>query len=217
MLAFAKLPWKQPLSWLLDALSPPVCSACDRATSSGAFCTACGHASSVEDAELDGAPLLVAGRYEPPLSTAIIRFKFENRPELARPLAQLLAPRLLALSLPAGVVLAPVPLHPRRLVTRGYNQSALLARELSARCGLACRPRLLERVRDTAHQVGKSRGERAQNAADSFALRQPDARRVLLVDDVVTTGATVRACAQALIAGGIELAGVVALAQAGAR
>jgi ComF family protein len=159
-------------------------------------------------------PLLVAGSYAPPLSTAIVRFKYGGRPELSRLLAGLLAPALRNLELTHGTVLVPVPLHARRLATRGYNQAALLAQELSDSAGLACLPRLLVRARETERQVGKARIERLTNAQGAFELRKPGPKRVVLVDDVVTTGSTVRACAQALMAGGVELAAVVALAQA---
>jgi ComF family protein len=157
---------------------------------------------------------VVAGGYAPPLSTAIVRFKYQGRAELSRSLARLVAPALGGLTLPADAVLVPVPLHPHRLATRGYNQAALLAQELGRTSGLACRPRLLARTRQTERQVGKSREERLTNAADAFLVRQRGARQAVVVDDVVTTGSTVRACAQALARAGVQLCAVVALAKA---
>ncbi|HYP91258.1 MAG TPA: phosphoribosyltransferase family protein [Polyangiaceae bacterium] len=203
-------------SLLLDALAPPCCAACDEPSAS-AFCATCGPLSAAPEPRLlDGAPLIVLGRYEPPLSDAIVRFKYGGHPELARGLGQLLARALELLDAPAGTTLVPVPLHPRRLATRGYNQAALLAQELGHSRGLPCEPRLLLRTRDTEHQVGKARAARLGNATDAFALRKAGPRRVVLVDDVVTTGSTIRACAQTLALGGIEVVAIAALAEASA-
>jgi ComF family protein len=206
--------WGRIVSGVLDVLAPPGCAGCDAATSH-TFCATCGGLEATPQGLLDGVPLLVAGNYVPPLSTAIVRFKYEGRAELARALASLVLPALGALELPRGTTLVPVPLHPRRLATRGYNQAALLAQELSRNTALGCDPRLLKRRRETERQVGKSRALRLTNASDAFELRRSGpARSVVLVDDVVTTGSTVRACAQALAAGGVQLAAVVALARA---
>lgn len=202
------------LSQLLDALSPPTCATCD-AASTATFCDGCReHIEPSATRHLDGVPLITLGRYAPPLSDAIVRFKYEGRAELASRLARLLAHRLEELELPASTVLVPVPLHPRRLASRGYNQAALIASELSQLRHLPCEPRLLMRTRDTEQQVGKARGARLSNASGAFALRKAGPHRVVLVDDVVTTGATVRACAETLALGGIELVAVAALADA---
>lgn len=206
----------QLLNRLLDLLAPPECAACDAAVaSSSAFCDACRlPVCQAARRELCGVPLVVAGSYAAPLSTAIVRFKYGGRGELSRPLARLLVPALGRLQLSKSAALVPVPLHRRRLAERGYNQAALLAGELGRALGRTCLPRLLVRTRDMDHQVGKARAERLHNAREAFSLRAATAREVVLVDDVVTTGATVRACAQALARGGVRLAGVVALAQA---
>jgi ComF family protein len=202
------------VSKLLDALAPPSCAACD-AASIAAFCDACGSPGATPEVhELDGRPLVVAGSYAPPLSKAIVRFKYEGRPELSRCLAALLLPGLERLGPPADAALVPVPLHARRLATRGYNQAALLAQELSCRSRWACHARLLRRARETERQVGKSRALRLTNASNAFEVRRSGPARVVLVDDVVTTGSTVRACAQALAEDGVELLAVVALARA---
>ena len=215
---------RHALSLLLNVLAPPACVACD-APCAAVFCPACAElvpsdaSEQSEPSEIDGLPLAVVGRYAPPLSTAITRFKYEGRAELGPRLAGLLQSPLATALLTPGTTLVPVPLHPRRLADRGYNQAAVLAAALARQYGLADSPRLLTRRRETARQVGKNREERLANARNAFVVRERSGRnraenRVILVDDVVTTGATVRACAQALRQGGIELAGVLALARA---
>lgn len=209
------------LSLLLNALAPPTCAACDVPVGA-VFCPACAELAreaapdeSSEPSEIEGVPLVVVGRYAPPLSTAISRFKYEGRAELGPRLAQLLHPRRAKALLTPGTTLVPVPLHPKRLAERGYNQAAVLASAFAKQYRLAASPRLLARKRETARQVGKNREERLANARDAFLVRgNARQNRVILVDDVVTTGATVRACAQALRQAGIELGGVLALARA---
>lgn len=114
--------------------------------------------------------------------------------------------------------LVPVPLHWRRLMKRKYNQSALLAYGLSKRTSIRCSPELLQRIRATKPQMRLDRKLRAQNVKKAFAV--PDAMHaqirdkvIVLVDDVITTGATVNACAQALKAAGAREVRVLALAR----
>jgi len=95
----------------------------------------------------------------------------------------------------------PVPLHPERQRERGFNQAELLAREVAARLGLPLEPRAVERRKPRPPKLKLSRHERWQAARGAYAAapgRRFDNRRVLLVDDVFTTGATLDACAQAL-------------------
>lgn len=204
------------VSELLDALAPPSCAACDSPVPPAApFCSRCGPlAVPPPPRTLAGAPLIVLGRYEPPLSTAIVRFKYAGRAELAPSLAQLLSRALEPLDLHPTTAFVPVPLHARRLAARGYNQAALIAQQLARARRLRCEPRLLQRTRDTERQVGKARAARLTNASAAFVLRQSGVQRAVLVDDVVTTGATVRACVQALGQGGVEVVAIAALAQA---
>jgi ComF family protein len=137
--------------------------------------------------------------YEGPVERAVQRFKYEGCRPLAAPLARLIAERMLLEGLPGDDVVA-VPLHPRRLAVRGYNQAELLARELRRRLAMGSTSGRLERVRDTATQVGQDRRRRLENVVGAFRWSGPHlrGRALLLVDDVVTTGATLEACASAL-------------------
>jgi ComF family protein len=207
------------LGALLELVAPARCAGCG-ASSREPFCARCGPVAPAAVEELDGHPLITLGSYESPLKEAISRFKFGGHPELAGPLSSLLDSELTALNLRADDAFVPVPLHARRLAERGYNQSALLARALAKRHRTAFAPRLLERVRETEQQARLSRDDRSRNVHDAFRLRTPHARakmsgRVILVDDVVTTGATLSACLTKLEEGGVKVLGVIALARAG--
>jgi ComF family protein len=158
--------------------------------------------------------VVVAGIYNGSLARAITRFKYEPRPELAAPLGRLLASAARRLVLPADLVWAPVPLHFDRLVERGFNQSALLARELARATQRPMSARLLCRRRDTGHQVELGRSERAANVREAFEVRTTcPVGTVALVDDVVTTGATAEACIMALRQKEVSVQAVLALAR----
>ena len=135
--------------------------------------------------------------YQGAYKQVIKEFKFHNMPWLADALAKEMIPFL-----PKEYdLLVPVPLHPNRLQERGYNQSELLVRALSRDSGMPWQQSLV-RVRDTPHQTGLNRAERLQNLHNAFALNSGVAnikeKRIILVDDVFTTGTTLRTCAQIL-------------------
>lgn len=114
-------------------------------------------------------------------------------------------------------MLIPVPLHPRRLLSRRFNQSALLAMELAKLSGKPIEPMLLKRVRRTVSQVGLTRDQRRQNLQGAFQVTPAGVnlihgRTVLLIDDVITTGTTVNACARVLKRAGAARVDVAALA-----
>lgn len=162
--------------------------------------------------------MLAAFVYGGAIARAIVRFKYEKRPDLARPLGDLLwstvAPH--ASELRAWVVV-PVPLHADRLAERGYNQAGLLASRMAWRLGAPVRAMALARLHDTLRQATLERAARITNVADAFHVRQPRSvagRPVLLVDDVRTTGSTLRACAAALRAAGAAQVRAAVLAQA---
>lgn len=115
-------------------------------------------------------------------------------------------------------LIVPVPLHYRRLARRGYNQAGWLAEALAKRSGVPLRIDLLKRVRATPSQAGRSVRARRRNVAGAFALRRGKraalaGKRVLLVDDVLTTGATLNGCARILNQGGASAVDVLVLAR----
>ena len=147
----------------------------------------------------------------------VLGFKHSDRLHAAPAFGRWLARAGAELAGEADIV-APVPLHWLRLALRRYNQAALLAQALVATAGGTCIPDVLKRTRRTPTQGKLSRGERLKNVAGAFGVRprhrdRVEGKRVLLVDDVLTTGATARACAKALLAAGASAVDVVTLAR----
>jgi len=218
---------------LLDLVFPPSCAACGEPAEEP-FCATCAEA-------VDPVPPGCARCGEPgpdalcgscranppafdavraggllggPLADAVHAFKYENRPALARPLGAWLAKRA---PLAPGVAIVSVPLARGRRIERGYDQASLLADALARAAGARERRvrAALRRVRETPAQVGRTRAERARNVAGAFEARPVVAgKEVVLVDDVVTTGATADAAADALRRAGARSVEVVALARA---
>jgi ComF family protein len=135
----------------------------------------------------------------PPLQLAIRLFKYQGKVSLAAPLAALMIARLPPLS--SVDVIMPVPLHIERLRQREFNQSLLLADHLGRRLDIPVAYTNLIRTVPTPAQTTLSRKSRQKNLRRAFAVRHPDAivnKRILLIDDVFTTGTTVNECAKAL-------------------
>ncbi len=176
----------------LDKLNPPYCTVCAQ-PSPRSLCNWCRRT----PLAIDGirAPYLMQG----PIREAIHSLKYRSVRAIAPELAQLLAQYMTRHRI-TGDLLVPVPLHSRRLRSRGYNQSALLAQELAKLTGLSVDERLVFRTRDAPPQVHEaSREQRRSNVEDSFQCNNGLAgESVILVDDVVTTGSTLSACAAAL-------------------
>jgi ComF family protein len=178
----------------LPRLLPPLCPGCSRPQASGIICPTCRQ----RKTDLDG--IRSPYRFEGVIRKAIHQLKYQNLRAISACLAQLLADYHIAAPLP-GDALVSVPLHPKRLRERGYNQSSLLARELSRRIDLPVTEDCLIRVRQAQPQVRASDvDQRRSNVADAFACRGEKLidRRIILIDDVCTSGATLDSCATAL-------------------
>ena len=182
----------------LPRIMPPVCPRCGRPQASGIFCPGCVS----WQAEIDGirSPFIFDGV----MREAIHQLKYQNLRALAAPLAQMLRDYLVANPVPAEVMV-PVPLHPKKLRERGYNQSGLVARELGKLTNLPVVDDCLIRRRHAPPQARASNvDERRSNIVGAFACRDRRLydRQVLLIDDVSTSGATLDAGAAAVKAAG---------------
>lgn len=203
----------------MDFLGPPSCACCGLPFAydlgAEALCGAC----SREPPAFDRARAVL--RYDDHSRKLVLGFKYADRTEGAPAYGQWLA-RAGAELLRDADLIAPVPLHWFRLFTRRYNQAALLAHGLGRHLGrhstASVVPDLLERRRRTRPQGRLSASARRRNVAGAFAVKPGHAsliegRRVLLIDDVLTTGATVSACAKALRRGGAAAVDVLVLAR----
>ncbi len=198
----------------VEPLSEAVCSRCgvpfenERQSDGAGHCGAC----RLEAPEFDWARGY--GAYEGTLRHLIHLLKYAGMRPLARPLAGRLTP-LLTQAGPVDLIV-PVPLDAGRRRARGFNQAELLARELSRLSGVACETGALRRIRATETQTGLTNQQRRENVAGAFEARRGLAagRNVLLIDDVITTGATAASCARALKRAGAARVAVVALARA---
>lgn len=183
----------------LPRIMPPICPRCGRPQPSGILCPGCvsWHSS------IDGirSPL----KFEGLVRESVHQLKYKNLRSLARPLAILLRDYFLQNPLP-GEMLMPVPLHPKRLRERGYNQSALLAQELGKLLELPVNDNFLVRSKYMLPQARtNSVDERRLNVTNAFACTRSalPCTQVLLVDDVSTSGSTLDACAATLKSAGI--------------
>lgn len=155
--------------------------------------------------------------YDGTASLLVHRLKYGDRLELARALGTMMT-RAGAELLAEADVIVPVPLHRWRLWRRRFNQAMALATRISAESGVPCDPFLLARVKRTRRQVGLTRAQRQENLQGAFRA-PPEARarlkgkRVLLVDDVLTTGATANAASRALLRGGAAAVDILAFAR----
>ncbi len=177
----------------IRSLDPNSCPRCGRPSSFGSLCPTCRR----YNGPLAG--IRAACGYEGVARKAIHSFKYRQRRSLATSLSRLVEEELRRRPLQIDL-LVPVPLHPRRLAERGYNQSALLAGELGEALGTPVAD-LLERQRETDAQAGLRAAARWANVRDAFYCRDGSlvtGQRVGIVDDVCTTGATLEDCARAL-------------------
>lgn len=199
-----KLFAQQVATVALDLVFPPHCVNCERA---GSFlCARC--LATVEAAQQRGIAGLddvrVAVAYTHAASAAIHAFKYEGQVQLVEMLGGWLCELLDGIS---GIdCVVAVPLHPQREAMRGYNQAALLASHVARHYGWAFVPEAVSRIRETPSQVNLTAQERRDNVNGAFAAEPTHAagRHILLIDDVLTTGATLVACAEALRGAGAK-------------
>jgi ComF family protein len=211
---------------LLDVLLPPTCPGC--ATEGVALCDECRTLLSRRLDEPIGVPLGLAASqpaglvqlewcaaYNGPARACVHALKYDGEQRLAAPLGRLMAERWRRAGV-GGEVLVPVPVHAARRRERGFDQAELLARMCGAELGLPVVPAVVRAARTKAqHALG--RGARAQNVGRVFSVAPRHAaavagRWVVLVDDVVTTGATLSACAAALRGAGARAVSALTLA-----
>jgi ComF family protein len=158
-----------------------------------------------------------AARYEEVAREALHAFKFGGRRAMAGPLGDLLM-EVAARGLPQGLpdLLVPVPLHPRRQRERGFNQASLLAHRLGRGLGRPVRDDVLARAVATQSQTALDASARKANVRGAFRLRRPEqvaGRHVLVVDDILTTGATLTECVHRLAEAGAGPIGVITVAR----
>ena len=199
----------------------PICPDCWDAVRpyNGAICKRCG-APLVSEASLACGECLkdepaftharCFGLHDGALKKAINLFKFHGIKRLSKPLSE----KIFHMELPGADMVLPVPLYKKRLRERGFNQSALLGKYVAKRLGVPLNLSSLVRNRDTRPQVGLSAKERKKNIRNAFEIREQGVikgRRVLLIDDVFTTGATARECSKVLNKAGAQEVFVITL------
>ena len=229
---------------LTDFVLPPRCPLCTRAIEppdphafcsdclsqvtfiGSPLCTRCGtpFASSGEEDHLCGRCLTEVVPYDTAravyafsgsIREAIHAFKYQNKTYLAKTLVRFMERSSLQFDFHHYDALVPVPLHRNRLIQRGYNQSLLLAREIGHRHRVPVDARMLIKVQDSIPQTELTGVRRKQNVRGVFALGgNPGGKTILLIDDVLTTGATVSECARVLRRGGARKTDILAMARA---
>jgi len=191
------------LGILGEIIAPTRCAACEEHVAPRlVFCAPC--RISVLTAGPQPSGQYAVFEYGGAVATAIVRLKYAGRVDLASRLGAVMAGAVEPLATRVDVVV-PVPLHASRLAERGFDQAALLAGPVARGLRISRVARALVRTRATPRQASLDRSARSANVADAFGCPSPRAvagKRVLLVDDVRTTGATLAACATALRASG---------------
>ncbi|MGM0442083.1 MAG: ComF family protein [Elusimicrobiota bacterium] len=178
----------------IEILDRECCNYCGRPIKEGQkFCRKCWEFSSFTDS------FSSVCYYKEPVKSIIGNFKYKNKRYLKGILTELLEKKYFQIKNIEVDIIVPVPLHPEKLNERGYNQVRLIAENLSKKINIPVKNSIVKRVKMTSPQYRLTRKERLKNLKDAFkAARKLNGKKVLLLDDVATTGSTVQNCAAVL-------------------
>jgi ComF family protein len=200
------------MSWysgIINLLYKPLCPICQRSAQT-VFCVDCDRQiqacqnSAFSQELIDQKILLYCwGNYEQALKQALEACKYKNAPQIAEELGKKIGTVWLQnakkLNLPANIALLPIPLHSEKLKSRGFNQAERLASGFSDRTQISCQPHLLSRIKNTQPQFKMSGIQaRAENLKNAFIAQKSNLKGVILIDDIYTTGTTIREAIAAL-------------------
>ena len=205
---------RQFLNNLLDLLFPKLCASCSIKIQKGFLCSDC--YSSIEFIKSYQKNLISICRYKEPIKTLIYQFKYGNRDYLADFFAELIEKHLrrIRLDLSHYDYVIPVPLHKYKLKERGYNQAGLLAKILANYFQIPFRDDIIFQTKYIPSQTTLNKDKRLENKKESFKAKGSlENKRVILVDDVITTGSTINECSKALESTKVSEITVITLAK----
>lgn len=195
----------------IEKLKTLVCIECGKISRSGKYCPNC---KKKAGASADG--IIVAAKYnEGPIKEMIHRLKYDGLLGLSDLIGEVLLERIVTISLPKNTIITPVPMHKSKEKRRGFNQAVLIARYLSERANIVY-AELLVRTKQNHAQVGFNRRKRLANVRNSFEIAENvgiSGKNIILIDDVITTGATINECAKILKLAGANKVYALAVAR----
>lgn len=231
-----EITWRTYLNDFVDLLFPRCCEACEGALGGNEYliCTQCQvtlprvESDSVAKAavsakfvgyrEVKGVVSFLAFTKKGKVQNLLHALKYQNKPEVGVLLGKMMAQELAEKGLfPVADLVVSVPLHKKRRRERGYNQSDVFAEGLSEITGIPWSGSALARIRYTKSQTGKTKVERQENVKDIFEALEPQqirGKRIILVDDVLTTGATLESCLEVLLRAGCDSVSIMTIAAA---
>lgn len=221
---------------VFNVLFPDLCQGCSKHPKSKTtiFCSQCLALLPLTDhfdVKFNSVTMHLAGRVPLHHGAALLSFskkgivqhvlhqlKYKNKPNIGEVMGKMAANQLLQSSLfEIPDLIIPVPIHPNKIKKRGYNQSAVFGKSLGKFIHIQCDDEILVKIIETQSQTGKSRTARLENVAGGFKVVFPSAilnKHILVVDDVITTGATIEACCNALLNAGAGKISVLCIAAA---